>query len=62
MRSLLITCFFLWLLMFTDIISLAQNSETPTIKSDSLIIVNMDPEKGFYHNYILFIPKGTPLN
>lgn len=49
-------------LIFIQILSFAQNSEINTIKSDSLIFVEMDPEKGFYSDYILFIPKGTPLN
>lgn len=49
-------------LIFIQILSFAQNSEINTIKSDSLIFVEMDPEKGFYNDYILFIPKGTPLN
>ncbi len=49
-------------LIFIQIVSFAQNSEINTIKSDSLIFVEMDPEKGFYNDYILFIPKGTPLN
>jgi len=61
MKLLVIRCIFFWFLIFTNIVSFAQDSETITIKSDSLIIVAMDPEKGFYHDYILFIPKGTPL-
>ncbi|HWA07569.1 MAG TPA: hypothetical protein VG961_13530, partial [Ignavibacteria bacterium] len=49
--------------IFTHLITFfAQDTETITINSDSLIFVTMDPEKGFYHDYILFIPKGTPLN
>ena len=42
--------------------STAQHVEIKSIKSDSLIIVTKNPEKGFYHDYILFVPKGTPLN
>jgi len=61
MKLLVIRCIFFLFLIFTNIVSFAQDSETSTIKSDSLIIVAMDPEKGFYHDYILFIPKGTPL-
>jgi hypothetical protein len=32
------------------------------IKSDSLVVVKKNPAKGFYNDYLLFIPKGTPLN
>jgi len=52
---------FFFFFIFIHIISYAQNSETLTVKSDSLIFVSMNPEKGFYHDYILFLPKGTPL-
>jgi hypothetical protein len=52
----------LLILAFTHFVSLAQNSEVSTIKSDSLIFIAKNPEKGFYHDYILFVPKGTPLN
>lgn len=54
---------YLFLLFFTCIYfaSLAQNPETISIKRDSLIIVPKDPGKGFNNDYILFIPKGTPL-
>ena len=31
------------------------------MKRDSLIFVARDPKKGFHNDYILFIPKGTPL-
>jgi len=47
--------------MFSHLFSLAQDTETTIIKSDSLIFVSKDPEKGFHHDYILFVPKGTPL-
>ena len=52
---------FFFFLVLTHIVSFAQNSETITVKNDSLILVAMAPEKGFYHDYILFVPKGTPL-
>ncbi len=53
----------IFILIFTcsHFVSLAQNSETITIKSDSLIFVTKNPGKGFYNDYILFVPKGTPL-
>lgn len=41
--------------------SFAQNSGPTTIESDSLIVVAKNPKKGFHHDYILFVPKGTPL-
>lgn len=42
--------------------SFSQNSTTEIFKNDSLVVVKKNPEKGFYHDYILFIPDGTPLN
>lgn len=53
-----------FLLIFTIFysVSFAQNSEAKTFKTDSLIIVKSNPEKGFHHEYILFIPKGTPID
>jgi hypothetical protein len=35
-------------------------AQSVTLK-DSLQIIKKDPQKGFQHDYILFIPKGTPL-
>lgn len=43
-------------------VSFAQNSTTDTFKNDSLLVVRKNAEKGFYNDYILFIPKETPLN
>jgi hypothetical protein len=40
----------------------ASQSSIITTKRDSLIVVAKNPEKGFHHEYILFVPKGTPLN
>ena len=57
MRSIFILVFIL-----SNIVSFAQNSTTETFKNDSLIIVTKNPEKGFYHDYILFIPKKTVLH
>lgn len=50
------------LFILVNSISFGQKTETHFTVSDSLILVGMNPEKGFYHDYILFIPKGTPLN
>lgn len=57
MRSILSLIFTL-----ASLVSFAQNSTTGTIKKDSLLIVKKNPKKGFYNDYILFVPKGTPLN
>lgn len=57
MRPILIFVFTLFYF-----VSFAQKSTTETVKKDSLLIIKKNPEKGFYNDYILFIPKGTPLN
>lgn len=53
-----------FILIFTIsyFVSVAQTSATEIFKSDSLLVVKKNPKKGFYNDYILFIPKGTPLN
>ncbi len=43
-------------------ICFAQGTNTGTVKNDSLLIIRKNPKKGFYNDYILFIPQGTPLN
>ena len=57
MRSIFILSFTILCLF-----SFAQNPATQTFKNDSLLVIKKKPEKGFYNDYILFIPKGTPLN
>lgn len=57
MRSVSIFIFFI-----SYFISFSQSPVPGTLKKDSLIIVQKNPGKGFYHDYILFIPKGTPVN
>ena len=42
--------------------SFTKNLIAQTLKKDSLLIIKKNPEKGFHNDYILFIPKGTPLN
>lgn len=37
-------------------------AQTTVLQHDSLLIIQKNPEKGFNNNYILFIPKGTPLH
>ena len=55
---------FIFILLFTIsyVVSSGQNSTTGTFKNDSILIVKKNPEKGFHNDYILFIPKETPLN
>ena len=53
---------FIFVFTVSYFVSFAQKSTTETFKSDSLLIVKKNPGKGFYHDYILFIPKRTPLN
>lgn len=42
--------------------SFAQKSNTESFKNDTLFVITKHPEKGFYHDYILYIPKETPIN
>jgi hypothetical protein len=42
--------------------SIAQDSKLEVFKKDSLLIIKKDVNKGFQNDYILFIPKGTPIN
>lgn len=57
MRYLIFLLFACWHCSF-----FAQHTQVERLKKDSLIIIPKNPEKGFHHDYILFIPKGTPLN
>jgi hypothetical protein len=41
---------------------LAQVSQTQKFSKDSVLIIEKSPAKGFFNDYILFIPKGTKLN
>lgn len=50
------------LLTISYSVTFAQNLKIKSFKNDSLIIIKKKPKKGFYHDYILFIPKKTPLN
>lgn len=53
---------FILFILFTFYISFSQNLNKTLFKKDSLLIVKMNPKKGFQNDYILFIPKGTQLN
>lgn len=57
MRSIFVLIFTLWYF-----VSFAQKSTSETFKKDSVIVVQKDHQKGFYNDYILFVPKGTTLN
>jgi hypothetical protein len=48
--------------MFASKSLLAQTSQAQKITTDSLLIIEKNPAKGFFSDYILFIPKGTKLN
>lgn len=39
-----------------------QKTTTGTFEKDSLVIVPKNPKRGFHHDYVLFVPKGTPRN
>jgi hypothetical protein len=54
--------FIIILLLTCSYFSIAQNSATESLKKDSLLVIKKNPEKGFYNDYILFVPKGTPTN
>lgn len=58
MRHILLTL----LVFFTWIFSFGQGPQPQFFKKDSVIIIAKNPAKGFSNDYILFIPKGTPLN
>ncbi|CAM4282873.1 hypothetical protein [Flavobacterium terrigena] len=48
--------------LITSFFSFAQDSKVEVFKKDSLLIIPKNTEKGFHNEYILFIPKGTPIN
>lgn len=47
---------------FACTILFARNSQSDILSKDTLIIIEKNPTKGFFNDYILFIPKGTKLN
>ncbi|VXC15756.1 conserved hypothetical protein [Flavobacterium sp. 9AF] len=55
------TIFFL-ILSFTYVVSFSQSYKLEFHKSDTLFIIKKNPEKEFYHDYILFVPREVPLN
>ncbi|MGG9962678.1 hypothetical protein [Ferruginibacter sp. SUN106] len=57
MRSVFILIF-----MASYCIAAAQNAATASFKNDSVLVIKANPGKGFYNDYILFIPQKTPLD
>lgn len=49
-------------IMFASRSLLAQTSQAQRISRDTLLIISNNPAKGYYNDYVLFIPKGTKLN
>lgn len=43
-------------------VSFSQGLSTEKSNADSLLIISKNPQKGFYNDYLLFIPRGTSLN
>src|SRR6187549_3702646 len=44
------------------LVSMGQAKTRVMLDKDTLLVVKHDPSRGFYNDYLLFIPKGTPLN
>lgn len=53
---------FLLILSINCLLSFSQNKTLKSSQSDTLMIIQKNLEKGFYHDYILFIPKETPFH
>lgn len=53
---------FILLFIFLQAGAFAQQPAAAVFTKDSLLMLKSNPAKGFTNNYILFIPKGTPLN
>ena len=51
-----------FIFVLTCYFSFAQESKVEIFKKDSLLVIQKNTEKGFHNEYILFIPKGTPIN
>lgn len=55
MRSIFILIF----IIFAHF-SFAQKREKENLNSNKMLIIKKNPKKGFYNDYILFVPKETP--
>lgn len=53
---------FFFFLILCSLWTYGQNSKTLVFKKDSLLVIPKNPAKGFHHDYLLFIPKGTPIH
>lgn len=53
---------FLFIAVISQFAARSQSPDASKVIKDSLIIIPKNPAKGFHHDYILFIPKGTTLN
>jgi hypothetical protein len=51
----------LFFFSFLCLLTFAQTEDFEKTSSDSLLIIEKNPSKGFYNDYILYIPKKTPL-
>lgn len=52
----------LTLLILLPSITFSRTVDMEVLTQDSLILVDSNPSKGFWNSYLLFLPKGTPLN
>lgn len=52
----------LLVLSFACLSTFAQDPAVANFSRDSLLIIPKDPARGFHHDYILFIPRGTKMN
>lgn len=48
--------------LLQGVYTFCQNIQSNVYKQDSIIVIGKDTSKGFFHDYILFIPKGTQQN
>ncbi len=53
---------FFFFIIFCSLWTYGQNPKTLVFKKDSLLVIPKNPAKGFHHDYLLFIPKGTPIH
>lgn len=51
----------LFLTVTCGLLSYGQNPKTVSLTKDTLLVIPKDIVKGFHHEYLLFIPKGTPI-
>lgn len=49
-------------LFIQTLVVYGQDQNALTFEKDSLLNISANPSKGFYHDYLIFIPKGTPIH